>query len=73
MKKRKVYVPPLRSHALRYRSVSFGSDNTVYEVRSCRRSPIFCSYLAKHLIYRNVVRHIFQYFFSNKEFCWRIL
>ena len=41
MKKRKVYVPTLRSHALRYRFVSFGSDNTVYEVRSCRRSPIF--------------------------------
>ena len=40
MKKRKVYVPPLRSHALRYRSVSFGSDNTVYAVSYCRRSPI---------------------------------
>ncbi len=30
------------------------SPNSFYEVRSCPRSPIFCSYFAKHLIEANV-------------------
>jgi hypothetical protein len=56
MKKRKVYETPLLSHALRYRSVSFRSDNSVYLARSCRRSTHILASLG-HQIYAYVTRN----------------
>ena len=54
------------------RSVSFGSDNTVYEARSCRRSThIFSPCRRKNISYTDTLAEIFLFFFGLSPNCFK--
>ena len=71
--KDKKMTSPLRSDLVALSSYLVGTHNTVYEVHSCRRSPIFCSSATAdpqniaypETLFKMSIRHIWLSFFLN--------